>query len=210
MSNFNTLTVAVVNTNSGTFPDVVLSWTMPRDIRDIVSAAVQKSPFGSVLWSTLTTLTNLATLTYTDFLGVHNGQFSYRLVMTDSGGTEFLSNLVNIGGDGGKTGTGGIVLTLVSAVTVTSPPGKRVTLSWVIGDGVIDDDAVSVEIQRTIDGVNWRHAALINTFENTTYEEELPLGLGAVFYRAVMNRPTTIAPYNLPSPTLSGTVTIST
>lgn len=210
MSNFNTLEVAVVNTASGTFPNVVLSWTMPRDIRDIASVIVQKSPFGSVLWSTLATITDLSTLSYTDSLAVHNGQFSYRLIMTDTGGTEFLSNLVNIGGDGGKTGSGGIVLTLVSAVSVTSPPGKRMTLSWVIGDGQIDDDAVSVEIQRTIDGVNWRHAALINTFENTTYEEELPLGLGPVFYRAILNRPTTIAPYNLPSPTLSGTVTVST
>lgn len=208
MENFLTLTGTV----SGS--DVVLSWTLP--VAGATAVQVQRTPYGSNAWANIGASLATTTLTYTDS-APETGQYAYRLAVTTTlGGVDNAGTLVysNVFLASNTAATGAITLTGSVASNVADPVGpanySRVALSWTIDDGGANDDALKVEIQRSLNsGTTWRHAGNQNTFGATSFSEMLPTGIGSVQYRVVASLPQEADQLNTPKTSTSNVVTLT-
>jgi hypothetical protein len=214
MEYFGTLTA----TQGASTKQVSLSWSLP--VPGATQVIVQRSPFGSYAWTNLTTITNLATLTYLD-TAPEVGQFSYRLAVTttqggvDNAGTTVYSNQVDVT----TAGTVSVVLTATAAPETGQGSNgvSRVTLAWTIESGSINTDEIESEVQLSLNaGTVWRAIGHTNIFMADSFLHDLPTGLGSVSFRiAVLTPPGSVSKtqatnqLQTPITTYSNTVTLS-
>lgn len=193
---------------------VTLTWTL-TNVAGVTSVQLQRAPFGSANWANVGASIAPATLTTTDTTP-EPGDFAYRLaISTNAGGvsganTTVYSNEVNIT----TLATLGAVVLTGSATTSAQGLTRgytQVNLSWVIGAGDINTDAITVVIQRSLNGgVTFVTAvSQLDEFENYSFSEQLPTGSGSIQYRLIASLPNSGGQLNTPISSTSNVVTLS-
>lgn len=204
---------SLVATVSGS--NIVLSWTLP--VAGATAVQVQRASFGSTDWANIGASLAISTLTYTDS-APEAGDYSYRLAVTttlggvDKAGTLVYSNAVNAS----NLATTGVVVLSGSAgpgpqvAGATSRGYTRVSLTWTVDNSGVNDDTISDEVQRSLDGgVHWRHAGESDEFGPNAFAEEIPTGTGSVQYRVLVSLPNDNGQLRTPTISTSNVLTFT-
>lgn len=209
--NFTALNAVLSGTN------VVLSWSTFGPVGPVTAVAIQRSPFGSNAFVTIGTTSASLPGTFTD-TAPGTGEYSYRLAVTvtqggvDAAGTLLYSNTANISN---AAVTGVVVLTgtvNVPSGPVSGPQGYRsISLTWTVDNSGANDDVISSEVQRSLDGgTHWRHAGEQDEFGPQAFTELLQAGTGSVSYRVLVSLPNANADQlNSPKISTSNVVTLT-